>query len=283
MLIPLLQNVDYGRVATISGGFATGATERDIRENLEGQVRTINLNLTGDTFVPDPTDVSEITDADWTAVLAGITTTTNYAKGWVASGLSDSSTYPPPTIFSGDRNPWVSLNGAADQLRLTIRVAEKYNIPADEELCITIPGQVLTSGLDLEVTGKLTISAIQAAGGRVRRGRRKRYVIEVDGQIFEVASPQEAQRVLLQLRELAKESAERDVQTPVVPKPPRVSIRTISGKRTRSQQLENAVRQTQRAVTRAYVARANDIARMLDDKRKAEERDEEEALVALMF
>lgn len=125
-------------------------------------------------------------------------------------------------------------------------------------------------------------------GGRSRR-KGRRYILEIDGQYFDVNSIAEAEAILSQIRELADESAERDVQTSVTPKPPKVTVKTVQGKPTTSKVLAEAVKRTQRVVNRAYIEAAKrravdeEISKLLRGKIEAEEIDEEEALIALLM
>lgn len=125
----------------------------------------------------------------------------------------------------------------------------------------------------------------------IRKGRikRKRYVVEVDGQFFEVPTIAAAQSLLLQVRDLANESATRDVKTPIPPKPPRVSVKTISGGKTTSVTLQREVRKTQQVVNQAYVRRAKEIAQdveisqLMIAKIKTEDEDDDSAIIALLL
>ena len=89
-----------------------------------------------------------------------------------------------------------------------------------------------------------------AATGRGKK--RRRYVVEVDKKYFEVNSIAEAQAVLAQVREIADEAAEREVVTEVTPKPPRVTVKTATGKPTTSKVLTQEVKRTQKVVNTAY-------------------------------
>ncbi len=116
--------------------------------------------------------------------------------------------------------------------------------------------------------------------GRVKK--KKRYVVEIDNQLFEVASPQEAEKLLLQVRELAQEQAKTE---PV--SQPTISVRTIGGAKTKSKVIQTAVRDTKKAI-RLINERANErirrdaeISRILHSKIDSE--DEEAAILALLL
>lgn len=146
---------------------------------------------------------------------------------------------------------------------------------------------------DIESVSRLSLPALsdgtvqpKSTGGR--SGKRKRYVVEVEGEFFEVASVQAAQEVLQQLRDIAEESAKKDVTSAVTPKPPRVSIKTGKGKATQSAPLKKAVKQTQKKINRAYVqaARAKqrdtEIAQLITRKLRDEQEEEEAKLLLLL-
>jgi len=130
------------------------------------------------------------------------------------------------------------------------------------------------------------VPEVARVGGRVKR---KRYVVEVDGQFFEVPTIAAAEAILLQVRDLANESAARDVKTSVAPKPPRVSVRTISGGKTTSVTLQRQITRTQQVVNQAYVRRAKqidqdiEISQLMIVKIEQEERDDENAILALLL
>jgi len=119
--------------------------------------------------------------------------------------------------------------------------------------------------------------------GRIRKGKKpKRYVVEIDNQLFEVESAQAAKDLLLQVRELAQEQAKTQ---PV--SQPKISVRTIGGAPTKSKVIQTAVRDTKKAI-RLINQRANErirqdqeISRLLNLKLRDE--DEEEAILALLL
>ena len=135
-----------------------------------------------------------------------------------------------------------------------------------------------------------TIVVPSKAGGHIGR-KRRRYVVEVDGQYIEVANISEAEHVLRQVRELAQEAAESTVTTPVTPKPPRIKVRTGAGKPTTSKVIQREVRRTQKAVNRAYIQAAERIKRDLSITQeiaalmqtKLREEDEEDSIITLLL
>ena len=131
-------------------------------------------------------------------------------------------------------------------------------------------------------TSWYNIGSGSKSGGRTK-GKRRRYIVEVDGEFIPVASQQEAEDVLLQVRELAQESAERDVKTEVVPKPPRVSIKTAAGKVTKSKRLNDAIEKTQKTITQAYTKVAKDIEQSKEIEQLINKTIEEESLITMLL
>ena len=172
---------------------------------------------------------------------------------------------------------------------ITLSAAAAYNITSDETITVTAPATALTGASELTATPTIGVSFVAApsVGGRSRK--RPRYVVEVDGELIQVASVEEAELILLQVRELAQESAARDVTTPVTPKPPRVAVKTLSGKRSTSKALNTAVARTQKTVNAAYLKASQDIARdreisaLLVKRIELDEQDDEEAIIALLM
>ena len=119
-----------------------------------------------------------------------------------------------------------------------------------------------------------------------RRKRVKRYVVEVDGELFDVENISQAQSILQRVRDLAEESAAQDVHTEIAPKPPRIKVLTVTGKVTTSQVLKREVTRTQQVVRKAY----NEAARRFSVNReisklilKSIEREDEEAAIMLLL
>ena len=122
------------------------------------------------------------------------------------------------------------------------------------------------------------------SGGR--RKRVKRYVVEIDGKLFDVENISQAQSLLQQVRDLAEESAERDVKTEVSPKPPRIKVVTVTGKAITSKTLQREVTRTQSVVRKAYneAARRLAVTREISDLMlKSIEREDEEAAIMLLL
>lgn len=135
-----------------------------------------------------------------------------------------------------------------------------------------------------DITVSLGAQKKRKGGGRAQR---KRFVVEVDGQFVQVSTISEAQAVLAQARELAQESARRDVRPKVRIKPPRVAVRTVNGTIPTSPVINREAKRTQEFINRAYRDAQTSLERDLEIAllmRKAmQEEDDEEAVLALML
>ncbi len=127
-------------------------------------------------------------------------------------------------------------------------------------------------------------------GGLTKKQKRlRRYAVEVDNEFFFFNTISEVESFLATVRETAEESAERDVTEPVTPKPPRVSVKLVSGRPTTSKTIRREVQRTQSVVNKAYIRAAKriaqirevdkEISRILQDKL----RDEEDQIIALLL
>lgn len=254
----------------VDAGWAVGAWSSEAGASVaasltESQIiaggETIVITLIGDTWIADIT-------AQRQAILDGITGTTFIASQDVSTVVRTSDTV----------------------VTITLQAVPSYAITGDETGSVTVPATALAGTGDL-IAGQFTVTDDIGGkkGGRVRKKSKIRYVVEVDGEFFDVPNIAAAESILLKVRESAQEAALRDVQTEVVPKPPRIKIKTLRGAPTTSKVLQKAVRQTQQAVTRAYArqaekikqsrARDMEIATLL--QRKVKQEDEDELLLLL--
>jgi hypothetical protein len=134
--------------------------------------------------------------------------------------------------------------------------------------------------------GVVGVVAKQKGGGGVRK---LLYIVEVDGEKISVESIAAAESILLQARQIAKQSAAQDVLTPTTPKPPRVSVKTAAGNVTTSKVLQREVKRTQAVINQAYIRRAKEIeqdieiSQLMLKKIQQEERDDESAIMALLL
>lgn len=259
--------------AAITGTAASGLTEAQIVAGGE----TIIITLTADTWLAAGTGPVGST-ANTQAIIDGITSAQSELLGWnnevrdkelTASVVRDSNT----------------------QITITLTAASAYDVTANETITATVPAQAIAGASAVIAAPTITVTAAAAVETPSRRGGRtkkqKRYIVDVDGKLFEVATIAEAESVLQQVRDLAQVSADTEVTTPVTPKPPRVSIKTISGNKTTSQTLQREVKKTQRVINRAYtnaaraVARDTEISELLI--KKINDEDEEDAILALLL
>ena len=265
----------YGgpRFSTSSGvSIATAALSGTLDGSLESDIegKTLIWTLTNDTFVAAGTGPIGST-ANSQALIDSITgsSTWNTARGAVL--VTD-------LVRTSDTVATLTLSAAVQAL---------YDISADDSLTSTIPGEVLTGAVEISASGSMSVNAIGKKGGHVSKRARKRYVLEVDGQLIVAGSISEVEAILANVRDIAEESAERDVKTEITPKPPRVKLKTGSGKPTTSQVLQKAVKRTQKTVNRAYnrqakrIAQDAEISRLLI--RKFEQEDNEERIIRLLL
>ena len=267
LLLLFPQPAASGATAAISGTL-DGSTETDI---VNGG-KTIIITLTGDTWVA----AGATFNAQRANIIAGLDAATSPTNGW-NNTVRDGSLQVTDVVRTSDT-----------VVTITVPATASYDIASAETITVTVPASALvTSGSPVVGSPTISIAAVSTrkAGGRVKKKRR--YVVEVDGQYFDVNNIAEGEAILAQIRELAEESAERDVVTDVTPKPPKVKIRTAAGRPTTSQVLTRAVTRTQKAINRAYIEAARrrkidrDISELL--QRKIREEDEEEALIALLL
>jgi len=140
-------------------------------------------------------------------------------------------------------------------------------------------------GLYGSFAGKVAgVPVVPTKGGRRKR---RRYIVEVDGQFFEVSNIAEAQSVLSQIREIAEVSAEKDVRPGVTVKPPRVSIKTVLGKPVTSKVLKASVQDTQKAIIRIYRKAQESLQRDLEIgrlfKKQLDQEDDDDAIALLLL
>lgn len=263
-------------------GAAVAAASAAISGTLDGSVeadivagsKTIIIELTADTWVASGATFN----AQRQNIIDGLDSAQSEGTGWNAEVR--------------DKEVVTAVARTSDTIvTITLTAAAAYDITANEVITVTIPSTALTGAVELTGSPTVGISFTAVVVATAKKGRirgKKRYVVEVDGQLIQVSSISEVESVLQRVRDLANESAENDVQTPVTPKPPRIKVRTGSGKRTTSPTLRRAVIQTQQTVTRAYNRRAKQIARDLEISqlligKLAQEQDDEDAVLALLL
>lgn len=145
-----------------------------------------------------------------------------------------------------------------------------------------------------EASADAGVTGIKKQQGRpspsvtTKKGKRPRYIIEVDGEFVEVSSPYAAEDIFNKIREAAKEAAEQSTEpTKVIPK---VSVKLSNGKETKSKRIAKSVEEIQAEINEIYRA-ANDrirvdqeIAQLLNIKLQQEQlQDEEDVLMTILL
>lgn len=252
--------------ATLSGSLSL--TEAQIVSG--GQ--QIVITLTNDTWVA----AGATFNAQRQNIIDGLTSAQSEATGWNAE-VRDNEVVTA-VVRTSDTVVTITLTAAAS-----------YDVTADETITATIPATALTGGA--EIVANPAVSVTADADVTARGGGRKtiRYVVEIDGQHIAVASFAEAEALLMQAREVAKESAPRDVaRAKTRIKPPRVAVKTASGRNTTSAVLQRAVKAAQASINTTYrtafesVSRDREIAELMTRKLR-DEQDEEDAILALLL
>ena len=163
---------------------------------------------------------------------------------------------------------------------------------AERQASIAVDVDVATSLAELTIaTHQATVAEEEADAEETPakskgRQKRKRYIVEIDNQFIEVASVADAQAVLEQAREVAEDAATQ--LTEPVKDIPRIGVKLISGKETKSKVLRRDVKKTQQAVEWIYrkaqqrIDRDREISQLLQARIRDEEEDEE-ALIALLM
>ncbi len=146
-------------------------------------------------------------------------------------------------------------------------------------------GQIVLAGYVPEVVNSGDpLPSKQTGGGKKRRRYQKPYVVEIDGEDFVVSTPSQAERLLEQAQEAAKEllvdvrlqTKDQPVRTPTAP---RIRVKGPVGPDLT--ELVAMVSDTREAIRELYVlARNAEIGALM---RKIAEDDEEDAITALLI
>ncbi len=239
MLLPLhLLNLLDGSVASaaVTGTASSGLTEAQIVAGGE----TIIITLTNDTWVAAGAAFNAIRQD----IIDGLDSDQSDPNGW--------------NVEVRDKEVVGAVVRTSDTVvTITLTASAGYDTLSDETITVTVPATAVTGGSAITASPTLGVTADAKKGGRVKR--QKRYAVEVDGEYFVFNTILEVEGFLAQVRESAQEAADHDVQTPVTPKPPRVSVTLSSGKPTTSKAIKTAVRQTQQTVSQAYARAAERI------------------------
>ena len=148
-----------------------------------------------------------------------------------------------------------------------------------------------TPSIEPLTASTVTEESTASSGGISKRQRamRRRYLVEVDGKWFDADTVNSVHSLLEQAKEVARESAEKDVaNTPfrVRLKPPKIRVKTASGKQSNSVTIQRDVAAAQRAINKIYL----DAQRQIDQIREIShlmrrkiEMDEEEDIIKLLL
>ena len=176
---------------------------------------------------------------------------------------------------------------------ITLSAAPSYDVTADEDITVTVPASALVTSSD-PVTGSPAIAVVADVvakkGGRAKRkGKKRRYLVEIDNQFFDADNIAAVQAVLSQAIDAAPQAAKQDAdKAPVRIKPPRIAVTTGSGAQTTSRTLQRSVRAAQERVNAIYrqaQRRVTEIREMAEatERARENERREEEAILSLLL
>lgn len=175
----------------------------------------------------------------------------------------------------------------------TLTAANSGDMTAAAAMAFAATG-VLTGEGALSANAQMTFTASATAeqpadtsakqkGAGKSRAKRKKYIVEIDGEDFHVESPAEAQRLLDRAREVAEEAVELVKEAPKKARPslksPRIRVR---GEGEDLQAIVSIVAKTRDDIRRLYrdASRTAEIAALL---RKQLEDDEEDAITVLLM
>lgn len=149
------------------------------------------------------------------------------------------------------------------------------------ELNVVSPG---SGALSLYGRGPTIINSgfvpAKKSGGRTRRKRR--YLIEIDGEFFDAETVAQVRALLSQAKEVAKEAAPRQN---VRIKAPRIKVRLESGAPIKSKAITREVDQANRVIRGIYKRAADQVAELrekMERREKRRKKDEEAAILLLL-
>ena len=264
------------------------------------------------TLTASGTSSVTVLTASATASLAALTGSgTPFLAGLTASGqaiqthmVSGSPIVPVITSSgSGEIVGKLGSSGAPsiDVITASGSVVQTYMPSGNPEIdALTASGAITVARL-LTASGTPSIEPLTAStvteestassGGISKRQRamRRRYLVEIDGKWFDADTVKSVHSLLEQAKEVARESAEKDVaNTPfrVRLKPPKIRVKTASGKQSNSVTIQRDVAAAQRAINKIYL----DAQRQIDQIREIShlmrrkiEMDEEEDIIKLLL
>lgn len=268
MLLPLLQNnvLETGAaVATVSGDISN--TESSI---VAGHSTTITL-------------------ANDTLVAAGAAFDAQRQNLIDADTSAQSETFGFNNVVR-DNEPVTSVTRVSDTVyRIDWSAAPTYDITADEVRTVTVPASALVTSTDPVTAGPVIGVTADVVPGKSKGGRtrkRKRYLVEVDGQFFDADNIAAVQGLLKEAETAAMEAAARDTRNfpeAIRIKPPRIRVKTGSGQNTTSTTLQRDVAQTQQRVNEIYRKAQVRVDELHQAIKRREQREEEEAIISLLL
>jgi len=244
-------------------------------------VNNVNVSASTETLSVATPQASVALDVDVQASRASLTLAEQQAS--IANDVNVTTNVEALTLAEQQASIAVDVNVSASTSALTL---------AERQARIAVDVDVATSLAELTIaTHQATLAEEEADAEETPakskgRQKRKRYIVEIDNQFIEVASVADAQAVLEQAREVAEDAATQ--LTEPVKDIPRISVKLISGKETKSKVLRRDVKKTQQAVEWIYrkaqqrIDRDREISQLLQARIRDEEEDEE-ALIALLM
>lgn len=199
---------------------------------------------------------------------------------WAGTAWADAGVTVPDVVGDTQANATAALEGAG----FVVSVQEQYSNSVAVGLVI---GQQPSGGAEVPAGSVVVIvvslgdEPVSENKGAGRRKRRKRYLVEIDGQDFEVSSLGEAEALLDRAKEVAAKAIEKASQAPtrIAPGRPGISRPVI---RTAAPELRAAIQRASQEIGALYDSARRDLeiaalmAKQIEDE-------EEEALIRLLM
>jgi hypothetical protein len=239
----------------------------------------VNVSASTETLTVATPQASVALDVDVQASTASLTLAEQQAS--IANDVNVTTNVEALTLAEQQASIAVDVDVSASTSALTLQ-EQQASIAVDVDVATSLAELTIATHQATVTEGEVEETPAKSKGGR----KRKRYIVEIDNQFIEVASVADAQAVLEQAREVAEDAATQ--LTEPVKDIPRISVKLISGKETKSKVLRRDVKKTQQAVEWIYrkaqqrIDRDREISRLLQAKIR-EEDEEEEALIALLM
>lgn len=242
-------------------------------------VNNVNVSASTETLTVATPQASVALDVDVQASRASLTLAAQQAS--IANDVNVTTNVEALTLAEQQASIAVDVDVSASTSALTLQ-EQQASIAVDVDVATSLAELTIATHQATVTEGEVEETPAKSKGRR----KRKRYIVEIDNQFIEVASVADAQAVLEQAREVAEDAATQ--LTEPVKDIPRISVKLISGKETRSKVLRRDVKKTQQAVEWIYrkaqqrIDRDREISRLLQARIRDEEEDEE-ALIALLM